>query len=106
MLPRLARNYPRSRGEEAVKLGLEVDDWELPPLARGRAFQDARDRLPGGITPARAGKRPMAATPSIKNWNYPRSRGEEVQWPTNQIGRMELPPLARGRGLSYLRFMR
>ena len=45
------RNYPRLRGEEAVKLGLEVDDWELPPLARL-----ARWPAIDGITPACAGK--------------------------------------------------
>ena len=51
-------NYPRSRGEELPLLALARGQWELPPLARGRASASSNDSMPPGITPARAGKRP------------------------------------------------
>ena len=74
----------------------EIQEMELPPLARrilhfrSAAFENV------GITPARAGNTPVPGTLPRDTGNYPRSRGEYSKAGTGKTGSPELPPLARG----------
>ena len=70
-------NYPRSRGEEQPRPIYRNISLELPPLARGRVVCGCFSGLPGGITPARAGKSSGVYRGNNTYRNYPRSRGEE-----------------------------
>ena len=72
---------------------------ELPPLARGRVSIGFIPDRETGITPARAGKSCRPAHRTVKNRNYPRSRGEEFAKAASIATKVELPPLARGRAL-------
>ena len=74
----------------------EIQEMELPPLARrilhfrSAAFENV------GITPARAGNTRRFGLVPIGYGNYPRSRGEYVNELSRGLAERELPPLARG----------
>ena len=93
-------NYPRLRGEERLIVSWRGRSWELPPLARGRVPRPRSRMRRAGITPACAGKSWALAVPNSAEWNYPRLRGEESNPVTVLIFHEELPPLARGRGVT------
>ena len=93
---RVARNYPRLRGEEARWWGTALAGPELPPLARGTDLRAAPPARGHGITPARAGNRSARRAARPRPWNYPRSRGEQRMASTSLVCPWELPPLARG----------
>ena len=74
----------------------EIQEMELPPLARrilhfrSAAFENV------GITPARAGNTRRFGLVPIGYGNYPRSRGEYASASAFCCKNSELPPLARG----------
>ena len=49
-------DHPRMRGEDGTNTALPANPSGSPPHARGRRRDPRRDRCPGGITPACAGK--------------------------------------------------
>ena len=92
-----ARNYPHLRGEELEPPYFLGTTWELPPLTRGRARIILIEVAFPGITPAYAGKSCWLAFASLACWNYPRLRGEEIDYMAYRVVSVELPPLTRGR---------
>ncbi len=74
---------------------------ELPPLARGKANTWRLRNSRSGITPARAGKSPDGVKFYIREWNYPRSRGEKPVFSGMDVCGLELPPLARGKVFAH-----
>src|SRR5665647_1324412 len=95
--PRTSRRHPRSRGEGFYVRKDGTVEQETPPLARGRAPAQVRDRAGMGDTPARAGKGTRWPPSPRKRRRHPRSRGEGRTPALLADDGPETPPLARGR---------
>ena len=66
------------------------------PLARGLRRDDAPDRVPGGIIPARAGFTSLGPAGMILSWDHPRSRGVYETLHPATLTVLGSSPLARG----------
>ena len=73
---RCRRAHPRSRGEHEGVFAKDGDDAGSSPLARGTLLDDAIERSPLGLIPARAGNTNPGSRPCLLRWAHPRSRGE------------------------------
>jgi len=69
---------------------------EAPPLARGGLRRDVLVHVPGGSTPARAGRTDTELPEQPRFRKHPRSRGEDPSPPNPTSSTTEAPPLARG----------
>ena len=93
-LTRRLRVYGHSPGATSRPPGFHAP--APPSLVLGRDQLGDIDRLPLGITPARAGNRGFTRALLQNLWNYPRLCGEQVMWRAASSIRWELPPLVRG----------
>ena len=67
------------------------------PLTRGKPAGREHSLAPMRLIPAHAGKTESEPASASARAAHPRSRGENVQWPTNSITRMGSSPLTRGK---------
>ena len=70
---------------------------ETPPLTRGRLLFGSTGRQRYRNTPAYAGKTGLRPKRPRRVWKHPRLRGEDWGWRGPSGGRVETPPLTRGR---------
>ena len=89
-------DHPRSRGVYATVEGLPHGCEGSSPLARGLRRDDAPDRVPGGIIPARAGFTRAARRAPPRAEDHPRSRGVYLRTLYPRGFRRGSSPLARG----------
>ncbi len=91
------RDYPRSRGDDMLRLAIFLLALGLSPLARGRRRVGSDDDAVVGTIPARAGTTRSGGGSRRRTQDYPRSRGDDhVHVPLCDVSR-GLSPLARGR---------
>ena len=74
-----SRAHPRSRGEHAPLFHRPFCIVGSSPLARGTRRERHRDRVPGGLIPARAGNTRPSSQARFQTRAHPRSRGEHPQ---------------------------
>ena len=89
--------HPRSRGENWAAQPTQDEPPGSSPLTRGKPLRVRRADQHQGLIPAHAGKTEARRRARIWVRAHPRSRGENVQWPTNSITRMGSSPLTRGK---------
>ena len=75
-----------------------MDNRGSPPHARGGDHPEQRREILGGITPARAGRRPQPVGWRQPQQDHPRTRGEEPLQTWARTWRTGSPPHARGGG--------
>ena len=110
-------DHPRSRGENPLRIPVNVSSRGSPPLARGKrtgrgpaewrmgitpARAGKRDGRPAQvcarrITPARAGKTSVVLCDVVRCGDHPRSRGENDHVDLDRGIADGSPPLARGK---------
>ena len=64
---------------------------------RGKEVQGLLQDLVGGITPAYAGKRCSARTPTFRTWDHPRVCGEKTEEQKERAEYLGSPPRMRGK---------
>ena len=72
------RAHPRSRGENLMASSFAFACSGSSPLTRGKRGAYWRDRVPGGLIPAHAGKTNSARSDARGIAAHPRSRGENL----------------------------
>ena len=95
--PGSAPAHPRSRGENGGRHGSGDLQAGSSPLTRGKRLLSRLRGLLSRLIPAHAGKTHSEGVGGAGPSAHPRSRGENVQWPTNSITRMGSSPLTRGK---------
>ena len=65
-------------GEKSLSLVNAVVSWGSPPRGRGKDYSNCAEKLGFGITPAWAGKSPMAGFVLIIGRDHPRVGGEKA----------------------------
>ena len=90
--------YPRSRGEQIVRVKAACGGDGLSPLARGTGATDSLVTLCTRFIPASAGNSPPIRAYTVTLSVYPRSRGEQSDNSGKFISLTGLSPLARGTG--------
>ncbi len=91
-----ARAHPRSRGEDAVTLGIGVTGAGSSPLARGGRSPPPTPHRVHGLIPARAGRTWASWLASSAGRAHPRSRGEDTFARRRGLVELGSSPLARG----------
>ena len=74
----VARDYPRTRGEDIYILYTGLFCTGLPPHSRGRRNANRWIQMRSGITPALAGKTTSSPGFRLHTRDYPRTRGEDT----------------------------
>ena len=92
-----AADHPRMRGEDLTAGPPPPFNCGSPPHARGRPYPLLTPYLPGGITPACAGKTTSSSPKAASTEDHPRMRGEDRTTPRDGEGWEGSPPHARGR---------
>ena len=90
-------DHPRIRGEknvEAITMRLIIGS---PPHTRGKVHVWSFKMVQIGITPAYAGKRPVAVLLPLEDQDHPRIRGEKFGVDTLLAVKMGSPPHTRGK---------
>ena len=90
-------DHPRLRGEKEFFHGFHFLHSGSPPLTRGKEAQPTGNMSNFRITPAYAGKRRIAASISLPNWDHPRLRGEKFSLYAKRCICRGSPPLTRGK---------
>ena len=94
---RMARDHPRSRGENHRCQSGFQNGRGPPPLARGERRRRLRPLPSGRTTPARAGRTRIGPQSPVSGRDHPRSRGEDSISSIDPETPAGPPPLARGR---------
>ena len=71
--------HPLARGEHSDRTTQNDLQQGSSPLARGTRRERHRDRVPGGLIPARAGNTRPSSQARFQTRAHPRSRGEHPQ---------------------------
>ena len=95
--PRGGRDHPRACGEEHFAVPEALGRVGSPPRVRGRGGLLRYLQGGDGITPARAGKSILLASPSSCSWDHPRACGEERRKEVKNLDCSGSPPRVRGR---------
>ena len=93
-------DHPRTRGEKHMVPNRLTPAMGSPPHTRGKALQVLRGRVLPGITPAHAGKRPVAWKGSGVARDHPRTRGEKIDAVLASVQQWGSPPHTRGKAAS------
>ena len=95
-------DHPRVCGEKRPSRWKICRQLGSPPRMRGKVVHRPGRRLRLGITPAYAGKRCSARTPTFRTWDHPRVCGEKLV----EAGRISQeegsPPRVRGKDFRCL----
>ena len=90
-----SRAHPRSRGEHAPLFHRPFCIVGSSPLARGTRRERHRDRVPGGLIPARAGNTRPSSQARFQTRAHPRSRGEHMSGSSHWLLSSGSSPLTR-----------
>ena len=96
-LRRRGRAHPRSRGENAILLGVPFTTAGSSPLTRGKPSSRCAAPLTVGLIPAHAGKTPQTHPGGRCSQAHPRSRGENVRGKRHLVTDSGSSPLTRGK---------
>ena len=91
------RNTPAYAGKTLQCPRTRSTSQETPPLTRGRPRLLDQETLARRNTPAYAGKTRLLVSVFTVPWKHPRLRGEDHPSGRHHVGRLETPPLTRGR---------
>ena len=91
-------DHPRVCGEKLIGRLARLDGLGSPPRMRGKVFEQVYTRIPFRITPAYAGKRCSARTPTFRTWDHPRVCGEKRRPSSHSHTLPGSPPRVRGKG--------
>ena len=89
--------HPRSRGENAILLGVPFTTAGSSPLTRGKPSSRCAAPLTVGLIPAHAGKTPQTHPGGRCSQAHPRSRGENVRGKRHLVTDSGSSPLTRGK---------
>ena len=92
-----SRAHPRSRGENAIVVGMVREGMGSSPLTRGKPPAAGHVVSRGGLIPAHAGKTPVLVVREIEAGAHPRSRGENSKSQPAPAAGMGSSPLTRGK---------
>ena len=93
------KDHPRVCGEKS-RSGLNLPrSWGSPPRMRGKVKTPQKGLQGPRITPAYAGKRPLASLTTSTAKDHPRVCGEKVDGGRNRSRQMGSPPRMRGKGI-------
>ena len=92
-----SEDHPRACGEESAAKPPKRIRQGSPPRVRGRDRGDVVPGVPGGITPARAGKREQRERQLRQLRDHPRACGEELCVFKERDTKRGSPPRVRGR---------
>ena len=90
-------DHPRVCGEKLIGRLARLDGLGSPPRMRGKVFEQVYTRIPFRITPAYAGKRCSARTPTFRTWDHPRMCGEKFSNASVVWSLTGSPPRVRGK---------
>ena len=96
-------DHPRPCGEKILLSCTTSPLRGSPPPMRGKVWHSRRGRVPGGITPAHAGKRQRALSPLRKTQDHPRPCGEKELWERAMVQAIGSPPPMRGKDRAHER---
>ena len=91
------RDHPRVCGEKSRSKLSSVMIQGSPPRMRGKVSAGKILLHDGGITPACAGKRCSARTPTFRTWDHPRVCGEKMPVCETVAWTWGSPPRMRGK---------
>ena len=91
------QDHPRRCGENCRGYSVKTQTQGSPPQVRGKPQQGCRTRRCGGITPAGAGKTPLARNKRPPVWDHPRRCGENRQDDELREKEIGSPPQVRGK---------
>ena len=89
--------HPRSRGENAIPLGVPFTTAGSSPLTRGKPSSRCAAPLTVGLIPAHAGKTPQTHPGGRCSQAHPRSRGENFTCLATTVVSSGSSPLTRGK---------
>ena len=89
--------HPRSRGENAILLGVPFTTAGSSPLTRGKPSSRCAAPLTVGLIPAHAGKTDRAWRRGVHPQAHPRSRGENFTCLATTVVSSGSSPLTRGK---------
>ena len=92
-----SKDHPRVCGEKGGQFEEVVFDEGSPPRMRGKACDTDTVGEAAGITPAYAGKRCSARTPTFRTWDHPRVCGEKPVFPSGAASTVGSPLRMRGK---------
>ena len=95
------RGHPRVCREKGQSTLDQTYTTGSPPRVRGKAKPSGLGSLERGITPAYAGKRCSARTPTFRTWDHPRMCGEKLSTTSTDIHPAGSPPRVRGKGQGF-----
>ena len=94
---RTARAHPRSRGENAIVIGMVREGMGSSPLTRGKPSWSKRPTPTARLIPAHAGKTRRPRRRGKSRWAHPRSRGENEYLKRGSFISPGSSPLTRGK---------
>ena len=97
--PGSSRDHPRACGEKAQTGWRQTGSTGSPPRVRGKEGEERKADFIKGITPARAGKRPLFFQLRPVTWDHPRACGEKDGRTVHDFERRGSPPRVRGKGI-------
>ena len=92
------RDHPRTRGEKCIAFPRLAFAIGSPPHTRGKVVNGSGAEIPGGITPAHAGKSGRIKRPPHIRTDHPRTRGEKRRTRRPDRRQGGSPPHTRGKG--------
>ena len=93
----LSEDHPRVCGEKGFTSATQTSSGGSPPRMRGKAVQVPGAAAPTGITPAYAGKRPLASLTTSTARDHPRVCGEKNNLRQAFSIQQGSPPRMRGK---------
>ena len=94
-------DHPRTCGENYFPLDCELDSKGSPPHLRGKLLEHRQRARKNRITPAPAGKTPLALMLAIPLGDHPRTCGENYILAGRRKSRKGSPPHLRGKLVSF-----
>ena len=95
--PACVWDHPRMCGEKPQGFAPELRRWGSPPHMRGKDAERFRMVSEPGITPAHAGKSPLAIVTPCSEWDHPRTCGEKAGAVRSSRKEVGSPPHMRGK---------
>ena len=93
--------HPRSRGENAIVIGMVREGMGSSPLTRGKHLCADAVAWDQGLIPAHAGKTQGKACALLCDWAHPRSRGENLTPVPLSLISQGSSPLTRGKPTAH-----
>ena len=90
-------DHPRRCGENSTVCADMLVSSGSPPQVRGKPLIQLAENPGAGITPAGAGKTPVADARAICAWDHPRRCGENMFVRSRPQGELGSPPQVRGK---------